>query len=530
MRVYGVFLVAILGGCGGGGGSGSAAPAVVSFGTVTANAPTVRDVMVPDPFAVPSSVEAVAETGPFRIADGALPALAPGGIDFALPVEFTPPSPGDFQGSVSIRFVPAGGGAPVEVTLGARATAEAAKPSTATASLDFGDVLVTASATRQVRLFNAAVHTSYEAGAPTLPAGFTIAGNAFPLTVPPRETRLLDLVFTPGAPGPHSFDLSIPHDAGGPPLRIPVSAMTSGWPEEMVVEYGDIALNGNGETPWLEVDVPQDAISFTVEATATASETLDLLALEWPGGYSAPMPPYGLQWATVKRGIRSVTVPWTDALSQQLTPGGGTYRFRFRRESGTAPTLKVRALIENRPGAIVSGGVLDLNIFVASNYHITPEQVPLWAQSTIVGVDAIFSTIGLKIGDVTGYVLDPEFDAPISNNYPEKLYDLFQQSGKATATRLNVFIVKIDTAGGVAGMVQGPASNGWSESGVAVSGFGNSQTFAHEIGHYLGLHHPLEGDAITDTGAGNNLMTAGGTVLTPGQAHVILRHPLVRSP
>jgi hypothetical protein len=292
-----------------------------------------------------------------------------------------------------------------------------------------------------------------------------------------------------------------------------------------------VALDANGETPWLEVDVPSHAISLTVEASATDDETIDLLALEWPGGFAPPLPAWGLQWPSVKRGIRSVTVPWTNAPAEQLTPGGGTYRFRFRRESGPAESLKVRALIESRPGAVVSGGIVDVNVFVRAADNITPEQVPLYAASTIAAADAIFAQIGLKIGDVKGYVLDPTYDPLLMGNDPNKLFQMFAESREAADVRLNVFAIWMNAPQGVAGMVQGPASNGWAETGVAMNGFGNGAVLAHEMLHYLGLHH-TDADAITDTSPLTGNLMAPGLVptLTPGQAHVVLRHPLVRSP
>lgn len=531
MRWYGAtLLLGILSGCGAGGGGGGQSSAI-SFGTVTANAPTVRNVAFANPVAGASTVEAVGATGPFRAADGELPAFAPGGADFAVGVQFEPPGPGEFTGTVTIRFVPAGGGSSSEVTVAVRATAEAAKPSTPTAGLDFGDVLVTTTATRKLTLFNAAAHTSYRVFAPLLPDGFSFPAVSFPITMAPRETRVLDLAYAPAAPTTHAFDLVFPHDAGvGVTLKVPVAARTSGWPEEVVVEYGDVALDANGDTPWLEVEVPMDAISLTVEATATKAETIELSGLEWPGGYAPALPPAGLQWPTWKRGIRSVTVPWTDLGTEQLAPGGGTYRFRFRRESGPAPTLRVRALIESRPGAVVAAGVVDLNVFVAASYNLTPAQVPAWFQSTVAAADPLLATAGLRIGNVTGYILDPLFNQVDITSGPYAMQALFEQSANAVETRVNVFVTWLVPIGGAAGMVQGPASNGWSESGVVVNGPGNGYYVAHEIGHYLGLHH-IQQDAITDTNplTTDNVMW-NGTTFTPGQAYVILRHPLVRSP
>jgi len=539
MRVIGALFVAVVVGCAGGGGGGFVPPAPVNFGIVAADAPTVRKIMVGNPFGTSSNVEAVAETGPFHAAAGALPAPASGGQDFELSVEFVPPAVGDFEGSVTIRFVPAGGGSPVEVKVDVRATAEAAIPSTPTPQVDFGDVLMTTSATRQLRFFNAAGYTSYEVSAPTLPAGFSFVGAIFPIKVPPRETRSVDLEYVPMAPGISSFDLAFPHDAGGSPLVIRIVATTSGWPEEMVTDLGSVPLDGSGLTPWLEVDVTPDTISFTVEATATSAETIELVGLEWPTGFQPSLPAYGLVWPTVKRGIRSVTVPWTDDPNEQLDPGAGTYKFRFQRESGTATSLKVRTIVENRPGGIVSSGTLDLNVFLIVGPGFTPEMAQNNAalQATLAAASTVLGTAGITIGDVAYYGIENQnynVIGSVSDPWGTEIFQLFQETSVATDPRVNVFYVQsIYGAYGLAGMVQGPASNGWQESGVVISGFDNGRVTAHEVAHYLGLHH-IDADAITDTAPATpgNVMgvSVAGPTFTSGQAHVILRHPLVRSP
>jgi hypothetical protein len=538
MRVYGLALLLwIVGGCGGGGG-GSPQLAGVDFGLVAADHPTFRQVKFANPLAESSTVEAVAETGPFRAADGELPAFAPGGLDLTLQIRFDPPAPGDYEGSVSVRFVPSGGGNPkvVEVTLAA--TAEAARPQILTKSLDFGEVLVTESATRRMTILNASGHTGCQVAAPPPHAGFSFPGTFFPLHVAAQETVTLDVEYAPVSLGIPSFDLVFPHDGAGGPLTIPVSATTTTWPEDMIVDLGDVVLDANGDTPWLEVEATPHTISVTMEATATTAETIECTAVEWPTGYAPSMPPWGLQWPTVKKGIRSVTIPWTDASWEQLAPGGGTYRFRFRREAGSASTLKVRAILENRVGGVVSGGVVDLNVFLAPAFGLTPESAKTNPnlQATLAGASTVLSTAGLSIGNVTYYALgNPDYDVIGTAGDPNtEVFVLLAESAAATDTRVNVFYVtSLSGALGVSGMVQGPAANGWPESGVIINGFDAGKVTAHEIGHYLGLHH-YEADAITDTGpstTGNVMgISVAGTTFTPGQGHVMLRHPLVRSP
>jgi hypothetical protein len=516
-------------GCSGAGGDSESLPPLV-FGLVAADAPTQRDFPVWNPFPGAATVEAAGETGPFRVAEGALPAPAPG-PEFLLPVEFLPPSPGSFRGSIALRFVPAGGGGPVVLNVEALATAEAPLPSSLTASLQFGDVTMTTQATRPVNLRNSAFHTGCEIGAPALPAGFSIPGTAFPLRLAAQETRTLDLLYEPVAMGDAGFELAFPHDAAGPALRVAVAATTSGWPEEMVLDLGDVALDANGETPWVEVEVPPSAISVTFEASGVREDDVECAGIEWPDGFAPSLPPWGLQWRWVACGLSSVTLPWTDAFGEQVTPGGGIYRFRFRRRAGPSPGLHVRVLIENRPWAVVSGGVLDLNVFIASGLQTAPGQVPALLQGALAGADSLLATVGLRIGDVATHT----DQAPDRIENIGEFHRLLEQSERAVAPRLNVFLVTYLGGGsGLAGAVQGPASNGWATSGVAVVGF-DGAVLAHEIGHYLGLHHPFDGDAITDTPTtltANNLMNtpAPATTLTLGQGHVILRHPLVRAP
>lgn len=539
MRACGLLLLAILGGCGGGGG-GAPQSAIIDFGLVAADAPTVREVTFSNPFAGPSNVDAAGESGPFRAAPGEFPSAAPGGLDFALRVEFTPPSTGEFEGSVTVRFMPVGGGDPASVTVRLRATAEAAKPKVLTTSLDFGDVRISETASRRMTVVNGSRETAISLPAPSIPPAFSIPATAFPLRVGPQETVTLDVQYSPTTLGAHSFDLVLPYDAAGAPLKIPVMATTSTWPEEMVVDYGEVALDASGLTPWLEVDVTPHAISVTFEASTATHDAIEVDAIEGPGGFAPPLPPYGLFWYHPKRGIQNVTLPWTDDASQQLVPGGGIYRFRFRHESGPATTLRVRALVENRVGGVALAGVVDLNVFFSPGTGVTPQTAAAWIQPIISGVDGILGKGGLAIGDVAFHFLtDPAFDSIDLGLNPDGLYQLCEQSAAAAEARVNVFYVRslrdsVLTISGRTASIQGPASNGWMDSGVAVVSIDDGAVTAHEILHYLGLHHPLEGDAITDTPAGlpGNIMSAAtlaGT-LTAGQAHVVLRHPLVRSP
>jgi hypothetical protein len=130
---------------------------------------------------------------------------------------------------------------------------------------------------------------------------------------------------------------------------------------------------------------------------------------------------------------------------------------------------------------------------------------------------------------------------------------LLAESGMASSVRANLFFVQTALGGGtlgVAAAVPGPKLNGTRLSGFMVDydwagDAAVGQVAAHELGHYLGLFHTAESDGshdiIDDTlecpgectsASGGYLMHwqyAASTmpVISAGEAHVILGHPLV---
>ncbi len=255
----------------------------------------------------------------------------------------------------------------------------------------------------------------------------------------------------------------------------------------------------------------------------------------------------------------ATTLPNSDRPNVQLVPGGGRYEFRIRSYTPGVAALDVRAVIERRPGALTSTGVLPLNVWLANGIAPTAATAAANArlQSILTRVDAILQQQGIVLGDVDYYDVDePAFDDVTEAEFPYML----KLTAAATETRLNLFFVRTAIGGstvGAAAAVGGPHRNGTAASGVMSVFDGGPPTLpasviglvvAHEIGHYTGLLHTVDSDGTYDiiddtaecpaTGAdaicpaegGGYLMhwqALGGADLTPGQGFVVLRHPSI---
>jgi hypothetical protein len=348
------------------------------------------------------------------------------------------------------------------------------------------------------------------------------------------------------------FEIEIGNDVG-PPLRVRVTADAEEQAQEVVTDFGTVPVSG-GETGWLEIEVPADAISISIESIATSpSAWVGLLGLEGPGGkiYENSSSTGEFLWTPGFEGVFAATLPQNDSATLQLVPGGGTYRFRLFVWSGSASSLEVRAIVERRTGGAPGDSRVDLNVFLAPGLAITGPETDTKLQDVLSRLDDIFGQIGLAVGDVDFYQLSSTaYNSVSESEFPQ----LLGETSVASETRMNVFFVQTAIGGGVLGVaaaLPGPKLNASPVSGVMVDyDWSNAaavgQVTAHEIGHYLGLYHTAESDGqtwdiIEDTlecpgectsESGGYLMHwqyFGSTtpVITDGQAHVILAHPLV---
>lgn len=557
-RTAAVVLLLLAVGCGGGGGGTTALPALemtFDFQGVAADVATQRGIGLTNPFSRTATLD-LAETpsGPFAPVAGEIPGTVGAGALFSLDVVFTPPAVGAHEQILWLRWT--SGSEQRDLLLTLRATAESQGLTLLTPSAPFGEVRIGESKSLPIRLQNTAVATAFTVTpTPPIPDGFLLTGTNPPIG--PGQIATLQLVYTPRTLGTHAFQLVLAPSSGDP-LLLTVTAQTSTWAPEIVVDFGTVSLS-SGDTPWLEFDVPPHAISFTIEGYGSTSDDIGLRTLEGPGGkvYENSSSTGAYIW-TDGFEVFTATVPNTDRSDVQLVSGGGRYRFQLMRITGSSPSFTIRVIIQSRPGGVVNDGVLDLNVWLAAGLSVTAASAPSDAtlQAVLDETDRILGKRGISLGTISYFKLTNSGYDSVSS--VSEFDDLQRESALAPVDRLNVFFVKTALGGGtlgVTGRVGGPKKNGTTVSGLMVDyDYSNAQdvgyVVAHEIGHYIGLFHTTESDGTHDfiddtvecpasgtSGAcpteGNGylmhwLVLSVDPTITSGQGRVILGHPCIR--
>ncbi|MHC4953777.1 MAG: choice-of-anchor D domain-containing protein [Planctomycetota bacterium] len=540
-----------------GGGSSAPTPLVEraeSFALVRGDVATVREIKIVNPFGAEATVELLEPpTGGFSVPANAFPTVVSAGATRSVLVTFDPAGDEFASGEMLVRFKTEKNSS--KLRLGFDATIETPRIQLVTSVVLCGDVNIGESAAREIRIRNSSGVTPVRfSRLGVLPMGFSITGSS--QTLDPGETATVTLTWTPKELAEHEFTIFFDHDAAGADLEVGVTAEATTWVAEIVTDLGTVPLV-DGETDWIEVDVPPHAISLQLEATRSGV-TIGLLEFQGPGGhvYENDETTGDYLWFSGPD-VFTAGVPSSDREELKLVPGGGTYRFRLFLMSGSASNLDVRAIVHNRPAGIATGGRIDLNIFLAPGLGIdvADAEDETRLQGILARADEIFGKIGLELGSVSYFALtNSDFDR-IGDT--DEFSEMLKESSQAGEERLNLFFVTETLGGsavGVSARIGGPRLNGTIVSGVMVDyDWGSAQqagyVTAHEIGHFLGLLHTTsqngDHDLIDDTaecpasGTNSECATTGNgylmhwkvlstePVITDGQALVVLGHPLI---
>ncbi len=548
-----VFLAA----CGGGGGGEPPAPPVpLDIGVHSSTTASQVGRSFLNPHNQPATVSAPPGTSVLAFGPANMGTQVGAFGTVSLDIVFSPTGSGPVTEIVTLRWT--SGSNVIDQRFEITATGEAFDWTATPDPVDFGDVLVGDAQELEIRVRNNSQRSPVTFTAGTLPTpAFTFVGSPFPQTVQPGLSAIVRVRFAPTAVANQGGILRLgPDDVGGP-VDVPLWANSSGSGEK-VIDFGNVSLDGAGQTPELALDVPSDAVSITLEGRMSSSAEVGLRSFTGPGGkvYENTSQTGPLLWAEARTTF-STHIPSTDGGATQLVAGGGTYTFRLYRFSGAGSTMDVRAIIERRANGNANT-VLPLNIFLAPG--IAPTAATAETDTKLQGVvdrlGQVLETRGVTLGNITYYdIANGAYD----NISQGEEVQLFQTSQVASRTRLNLFLVQTVWGGqllGLAGAIDGARRNGDGVTGVVLQYIQlDADTVgmiaAHEICHYLGLWHTVEstgtwdliGDTVQCPAAGTDATCSiagggllmhwqllGGSLLTPGQGLVIRGHAHMHPP
>lgn len=528
-------------GCGGGGAGGPALKSVFDLGLLPSTLTSRASIQVANPLATPAVLTDLTQVTGARVDPAALPMQALPGEVLTVPLVVAPHGEGAVEFPIALRFD--GGAQMVVRELIVRVTFDAVTWQLSPPSLDFGIVALGEGEERSLQAWNRSALSPVTISDVILPAHFTLATPSLPLTVGPGAAAQFTVRYQPSVAGLHDGTCVLGPGDTGARLAVPLLAGDRGFEGEYVLDLG-APLFTAGETPALPFDVPADTVSVTVEIRGEFGDDFRVAELTGPDGTPyAPRDYVVLPEIGFGLELTSYTIPDTDLPAGQLVAGGGTYTVRFRQigRSGIGP--RARAILERRPGGIAADGRLDLNVWLSNGLALkaaTAAADPGF-QAALARLSAVLAGVGITLGDVDFYdIADTAFDAVDGSELP----GLFALSAGATQRRPNVFLISqsLLVSNGFSARIGGPLPNGTRVSGVVIAlpAFPGDDlrglVLAHELGHYLGLFHPVEydGSGVEDRISDTNPVVANvmgnpldGT-LTIGQGFVLRRHPHVQ--
>ena len=290
----------------------------------------------------------------------------------------------------------------------------------------------------------------------------------------------------------------------------------------------------SGSSEPIAFTVPENTVSVLV--TVEGDPENQLVLGSWtstsqmlvpPGWGADPENQAGLCLTCANRvtpspGVTSAIAP--NGPSALLEPGAHELTVRaFRLEGGFGgfgatpvdadDTVRVTISAKVREEA-PSTGVLNLNLHFTGAAGWTAENAPTdpTLQDVLAKVDAIYATVGIKLGTITYHDIDPAFRTISDIDGPDgDLMTMFALSSFDDRPALNVFFVEkligpfgenLGVLLGIAGSIPGPGLvPGTVRGGVAIGteipaevSATIATTMAHEMGHFLGLYHIKEED------------------------------------
>ena len=336
----------------------------------------------------------------------------------------------------------------------------------------------------------------------------------------------------------------------------------------------------NNYSPYIEIEAPENVYSIGISITE-GSALSRYVVTDWTGPDGFQLVPNGWEdgnflMVCMQNCNNRVAAQLPGAFGG-LAPNNpnarvdpGTHRFRVGRVNMNAMgALYNPELANTNPNEVrvtvyanvvhdevPTQGKLDLNLFFSGANGWTASSAPGDAsfQQMMTRIDQIYDQVGIEIGEVQYYDIDPAFR--IIEDMMSGVGDMaemFAESSRAELDGPSVFFVNELRSGGgggggmvlgISGGIPGPMfANGSPAGGVAIATQSSQQlgapgiapVTAHELGHYLGLFHTTEQfgfhDPLPDTPENDPsylmYFSGSGTNMSEWQGRVMRKNPWV---
>jgi hypothetical protein len=358
-----------------------------------------------------------------------------------------------------------------------------------------------------------------------------------------------------------------------------------------IVKLGLVTLGADGRSPALKFTLPDDAVSFGINAVGTSGVFFAVDALRNPNGkqlildnwYNSPLNGgqpsvcvVCLNRVASTQSAHGTLVPNTPAV--ELLPGEHSFRIYGWERGGTpfkptyapaAGKTEVSVVIKRSKSDLPKAGELNLNLHFTGADGLTAATAQKDAR-LLKALDVfiqIYAQAGISVGSISYRDLDPAFQVVDSFSGPNNDFEVLAKLTADNPPGVNLIFVRelvdsstplsgFGTILGISGGIPGPmGEQGTPRSTVLIATStppglpGASKdhlgpTIAHEAAHFLGLFHSSEmgfgqqqvHDHLADTGLNDksNLMyydsSTGGTQLSISQSAVLRSNPWVHHP
>ncbi|HKV46732.1 MAG TPA: choice-of-anchor D domain-containing protein [Candidatus Acidoferrales bacterium] len=206
-------------------GTVAAAPATVSFGSVSIGSNSTQSVSLTNPSHAAVVISNLSSSNAAFVPSGlTFPLNLAPGQSAAFHVGFQPTTTGDFSGTIAVASNASNSATMIGVSGSGTQKQQSGVIAASTATLSLGSVVVGSAGTQTFSVTNTGGMTATLSSVNSSSPAFAAAGPNFPMDVAPGQTVPFTVTFTPAAAGNASGVITVGSNASNTPTTVAVSA------------------------------------------------------------------------------------------------------------------------------------------------------------------------------------------------------------------------------------------------------------------------------------------------------------------